>query len=115
MRTMTEIQRAALDLTLGSGLTSTAVDNARAVMALRAFPAGSEARAEALALIMRKRANHRAWLTLVQREWQAKPRTVSDRDIRLRMAQWGNRHSVDTVLRALLESRETRERYVRCG
>jgi len=54
-----------------TGGTSTAIDNRRNVLALRAARAiGREA--EVRTIILARRRQHLVWLTLVQRDWQTK-------------------------------------------
>lgn len=79
------------------GKTSGWVDNARNVVILRGARATSEDEyLMVLRMILDGRAEHRRWLTLVQRDWQTK---VS------RRPQRGNHH----------DSWSIREKYVRCA
>lgn len=99
----------AIDLMLGSGLTTHPVDNAKAVLLLRA----TNSDPVVFQTILAKRAVNRTWLTRVQRKWQAHPRTISEQDIERRCKLWGCDYA--TAAAALIESVTTRERYVRCG
>lgn len=90
---MTPVEEFALEnLVLGS--TPSPVDNVRAVMAL-SWARHHNCYREVQAMILRKRREHRTWVTLVQREWQTK---VSRRPSR------GRHH----------DSWSIREGYVRC-
>lgn len=115
----------AIDLMLGAALTTQPVDNAKAVLILRATNGDAVVRQTILA----KRAAWRTWLTVVQREWQSKSRTISDADIerraRARLLADRGRGPFEQPLdpnriwaseaAALIESVTTRERYVRCA
>lgn len=79
---------------LGSGLTKQGIDNARAVMLIRAAAASGE-RQLGMRLVAQSRASWLTWLTVTQREWQRETRRPGRA-----------RHS---------DSIAIRERYVRCG
>lgn len=64
----------AIDLMLGSALTTQPVDNAKVVLLLRATNGDPVIRQ----MILAKRTAWRTRLTLTQRKWQSKPRTISD-------------------------------------
>lgn len=108
---MTDAQIRACELMLSSQVTNHPVDQARAVLMIRA----TNGNPEVVAMIRRNRRAWLNWLTLTQRQWQAKPRTITERDIAYRTAIWGGHHDYGTVAASLVESVETRERYVRCG
>jgi hypothetical protein len=109
MSTLDPTHDRAIDLMLGSGLTTLPVDNAKAVLLLRA----TNGDPIVFRTILAKRAVHREWITRVQREWQIKLRTISDADIERRRVLWDCDYA--TAAAALIESVTTRERYVRCG
>lgn len=90
---LSEAQARSLELGLGHGLTNSAVDNARAVACIHAAEAWGE-REVGVRLALNARANHRRWITEVQRRWQRETRRPSRA-----------RHH---------DSIEIRERYVRC-
>jgi len=110
---MDELMLRAVDLSLGGGLTSSPIDNKRAVMALRSATT-LESHSMIMELVKAKRQQHRTWLTITQRQWQKNRRTITHRSCEILKRQWGNRHSDETVLRVVRESVNTRERYVRC-
>jgi hypothetical protein len=66
----------AIDISLGSGLTSQLVDRKRAVMAIRSAQNPAD-RLVVMELVLEKRRNHRVWLTLAQRKWQGQTRRPS--------------------------------------
>ena len=104
----------AIDISLGSGLTSQLVDLKRAVMAIRSATNDAD-RLVIMELVLDKRATHRTWVTLTQRQWQSHRRTVTPRSCAIRKALWGGKHSDEAILRAERESVDTREKYVRCN
>jgi hypothetical protein len=83
----------AIDISLGSGLTSQLVDRKRAVMAIRSATNPAD-RLVIMELVLDKRATHRDWVTITQRRWQRETRRPSRA-----------RHH---------DSIDIRERYVRC-
>jgi hypothetical protein len=66
----------ALDISLGTGLTSQLVDRKRAVMAIRSAQNPAD-RLVVMELVMDKRAAHRTWVTITQRQWQRETRRPS--------------------------------------
>jgi len=110
---MNELMLRAVDMSLGGGLTTSMIDNKRAVMALRSATT-LESHHAIMDLVKAKRQQHRTWLTITQRQWQKERRTVTPRACEIRKRRWGNRHNDETILRAETESVNTRERYVRC-
>lgn len=102
----------ALDLSMGSGLTNAAVDRQRARVALLAGRAAGLGD-ETLALVLDKRAAHRTWVTLTQRQWQSGLRHMTGRAIGHYLPLAGQ-DPVRAVAR-VQESIATREKYVRCA
>ena len=98
----------ALELTFGH-LTKGGIDRDRAVLAIQLGDP------EAIATVKRGRRQWLDHLTEQQRRWQSNPRTVTPARIARRRHDWGDRHPVETVERALAESVRTREQYVRCA
>ncbi len=84
----------AIDISLGSGLTSGLLDRKRAVMAIRSATNPDDRRV-VMRLVLDKRASHREWVTITQRNWQRNTRRPSR----------AKHH----------DSIEIRERYVRCN
>jgi hypothetical protein len=104
----------AVNASLGSGLVAgNPLENKRAVMAIRAASTPQE-REEIFRLVMEKRAAHRTQVTISQRFWQQKRRTVTPKSILWRYNRWGQRHDLFALCRAEVDAVETRERYVRC-
>jgi len=64
---------AALEQMVGSGLTTAPIDNAKAVLIVRAAEASGD-RKLGLRLVLEARRNHRTWLGRTQRSWQQKTR-----------------------------------------
>jgi len=113
---MDDLTKSAIDLMLGSALTNHPVDNKRAALALKAayeIP-DREAFHEVMKIIVRKRAIHREWITLSQRNWQAHQRSVTPLSCINRYNRWGKKHDLGALIRADEELVATRERYVRC-
>jgi uncharacterized protein YlxP (DUF503 family) len=99
MSTLDPTHDRAIDLMLGSGLTTLPVDNAKAVLLLRA----TNGDPIVFRTILAKRAVHREWITRVQREWQIKLRTISDADIERRRVLWDcSLVSSDSQVRAVM-------------
>jgi hypothetical protein len=73
---LSELDRHALDQMTGSGLTTMPIDNARAVLVIRAATASGD-REYGLRLVASKRASHRTWITVTQRQWQRHSRRPS--------------------------------------
>lgn len=101
----------AVSMSLGAGLTSSALDRKRAVMALRAASTPAE-RAAIMALVVEKRATHRAWITVTQRRWQDHTRHYRARTVRAYALRAGG---IDRAPARVRESIATREQYVRCA
>lgn len=93
---MTEQRKRAIELSLGGSgsLTSGIVDRERATIVIRSATSPEE-RSEIIQIVLAFRARWRTWLTLTQREWQAKES---------RRPQRGRHH----------DSWSIREKYVRC-
>lgn len=85
---------AALTQMVGSGLTCAPVDNAKAVLVIRAAEASGD-RQLGVRLVVAARRAHRDWLAVTQRRWQ--------------------RHTRRPSRAAHHDSVTIRERYVRCN
>src|SRR5574339_109272 len=108
---MNDLEIAALDQMLGSGLTNHPLDNKKAVLALRVAYDPQKPLSEAIKdhsivmdIILRKRANHRRWLTETQRQWQTHMRSVTPKSCINRYNRWGQRHDLNALIRADEES-----------
>lgn len=100
----------AIDISLGSGLTSQLVDRKRAVMAIRSAQNDAD-RLVVMELVLDKRAVHRTWLTITQRRWQRSTRHMRQRTIKAYAFRAGG---IERAPARVQESIDTRERYVRC-
>jgi hypothetical protein len=109
-----EMAIAAIRNIIGSSLTNHPIDNARAVLLLRA---ASVSGFHDMAKQEIKRARYRwlIYLTITQRKWQNNRRTITPRSCQIRWRRWGKRHDMGTIMRAEKESVATREKYVRCA
>lgn len=116
---MNEYQYAALERLMGSGIVfSNPVERARASAIIRAADAFGD-KSAGIALVRNAMRNWVTYKTTLQRDWQKKPRTVTDRDIRYRCRLWGwDENDPARYSRAaatLRESVSTRDNYVRCN
>lgn len=107
---MDEAMRRALDVSLGSGLTNNLIDRKRAVMAIRSAQTPAE-RLVILRLVIDKRANHRNWVAVTQRQWQSGVRHMRQRTIKAYAFRAGG---IDRAPARVQESISVREQYVRC-
>jgi hypothetical protein len=103
-----------VEAAISGGLTYNRIDQARAVMALRAASTDEERRL-IMEIVIRKRSQWLTWMTVTQRQWQRNRRTITARSIAVRRVRWGNKHDYATLALAEIEAVRTREKYVRCA
>jgi hypothetical protein len=112
---MDEMLRHAVNQCMGNGaLTTHPADNKRAVIIIKMANAYPEHREEIIQMVKDAR---RQWMIIQtewQRKWQHNRRTVTKRSQIIRWKRWGERHLMSTIIRAEMESINTREKYVRC-